>query len=142
MWHQAGPRNIDQTQALYTELAVKANVTAFIDKMDEAYSWADLVICRAGALTVSEMAIAGVASILVPFPFAVDDHQSANGQFLVNAGAALLIAQKNLDENKLVELLAQLDNREILADMAAKAQHVGLPQASNTVANICLEEML
>jgi len=140
--HQAGARNIEQTQALYNALAIEADVTAFIDKMDEAYSWADLVICRAGALTVSEIAIAGVASLLIPFPFAVDDHQSANGQFLVDAGAARLVAQKTLDENKLVELLAQLDNREILADMADKAQHVGSPQASNTVANICLEEML
>jgi len=140
--HQAGARNIEQTQALYNALAIEADVTAFIDKMDEAYSWADLVICRAGALTVSEIAIAGVASLLIPFPFAVDDHQSANGQFLVDAGAAHLVAQKTLDENKLVELLAQLDNREMLADMADKAQHVGSPQASNTVANICLEEML
>jgi len=140
--HQAGARNIEQTQALYNALAIDADVTAFIDKMEEAYSWADLVICRAGALTVSEIAIAGVASLLVPFPFAVDDHQTANGQFLVDAGAAFLVAQKTLDENKLIELLAQLDNREKLADMADKAQQVGLPQASNTVANICLEEML
>ena len=141
IWHQAGVRNIEETQALYQTCEVAAKVTAFIEDMDQAYSWADIVICRAGALTVSEMAIAGVASILVPFPFAVDDHQTANGQFLVAAGAALMVAQKELTENKLIELLAQLSDRAVLADMAAKAQRVGLPQASNTVANICLEEM-
>jgi len=141
IWHQTGGRNIEQTQATYTALKIDARVAAFIDNMDEAYSWADLVICRAGALTVSEIAIAGVASLLVPFPFAVDDHQSANGQFLVDAGGAVLVAQNNLNENTLIELFAQLENREKLADMAAKAQLVGMPQASNTVANICLEEM-
>lgn len=141
VWHQAGARNIEVTQTLYKECDVQAQVSAFIEDMDQAYSWADLVICRAGALTVSEMAIAGVASLLVPFPFAVDDHQSANGQFLVDAGASIMVAQKALDENKLIALLAQLSDREMLADMAVKAQRVALPQASNTVANICLEEM-
>ena len=122
-------------------MQIEAKVTAFIEDMDLAYSWADLVICRAGALTVSEMAIAGVASILVPFPYAVDDHQTANGQYLVDAGAALMVAQKDLDEDKLVALLKQLNSREVLAKMGEKAQLVALPQASNTVANICLEEM-
>ena len=141
VWHQAGQRNFDETQERYQDLQIEAKVTAFIEDMDLAYSWADLVICRAGALTVSEMAIAGVASILVPFPYAVDDHQTANGQYLVDAGAALMVAQKDLDEDKLVALLKQLNSREVLAKMGEKAQLVALPQASNTVANICLEEM-
>lgn len=86
--HQCGERHLDDAKTAYKEVAVEANVVPFIDDMADAYRWADLVICRAGALTVSELAAAGVPSILVPFPYAVDDHQTANGQFLVNAGGA------------------------------------------------------
>ncbi len=141
IWHQAGANKSDETQSLYKECNVNAQVDAFIKDMHSAYSWADLVICRAGALTVSELAIAGVASLLVPFPFAVDDHQTANGQFLVNSGAALLADQNSLDAQTLKDLLVSLSDREKLAQMAKNAQSVAAPKASQNVAQICLEEM-
>jgi UDP-N-acetylglucosamine--N-acetylmuramyl-(pentapeptide) pyrophosphoryl-undecaprenol N-acetylglucosamine transferase len=141
IWHQAGANKSDETLSLYQTCEVQAQVDPFIKDMHSAYNWADVVICRAGALTVSELAIAGVASILVPFPFAVDDHQTANGQFLVDAGAALLADQKSLDAKKLKDLLESLSEREKLAKMAANAQSVAAPNASQSVAQICLEEM-
>ncbi len=141
VWHQAGIRNIDTTQALYNQMQVQAKVVAFIDNMDEAYAWADLVICRAGALTVSELAIAGVASVLVPFPFAVDDHQTANGEFLASVGAAIMVQQSQLDSMQLKKLLEQLKDRASLLKMAEKANSVAAPEASSIVASICLEEI-
>ncbi len=141
VWHQAGARNIDETIALYQDAGVNGNIIAFIDDMQAAYGWADLIICRAGALTVSELAIAGVASVLVPFPHAVDDHQTANGRFLERAGAAIMVQQKDLDSQKLTALLSELQDRKLLAAMAQKAVSVASPQASSIVANICLEEI-
>ncbi|MEM5530593.1 undecaprenyldiphospho-muramoylpentapeptide beta-N-acetylglucosaminyltransferase [Gammaproteobacteria bacterium AS21] len=141
VWHQTGVKNFDTTEQLYKQCQVEAKVSPFIDNMDEAYSWADLVICRAGALTVSEIAIAGIASILVPFPFAVDDHQTANGEYLASAGAAILVQQKSLTVEKLKQLFESYNNREDLMNMAAKALSVAAPDASLNVANICLEEM-
>jgi len=141
VWHQTGVKNFDSTDQLYKQCQVEAKVSPFIDKMDEAYSWADIVICRAGALTVSEIAIAGIASILVPFPFAVDDHQTANGQYLENAGAAVLVQQKLLTVEKLKQLFENHNKREELMNMAVKALSVAAPNASSNVANICLEEM-
>ncbi|EPJ46079.1 MAG: undecaprenyldiphospho-muramoylpentapeptide beta-N- acetylglucosaminyltransferase [Osedax symbiont Rs2] len=141
VWHQAGLRNIDATEELYKSCAIEAKVEAFIEDMASAYAWADLVICRAGALTVSELAIAGVASVLVPFPFAVDDHQTANAGFLKTAGAAIIAPQESLDTEKLRSLLVQLNDRKLLQQMAEKACKLATPKASATVANICLEEM-
>ncbi|MEH6447648.1 MAG: undecaprenyldiphospho-muramoylpentapeptide beta-N-acetylglucosaminyltransferase [Oleispira sp.] len=98
IWHQVGKKNIDSVQQSYADkgLAGKAKVVAFIDDMSVAYAWADLVVCRAGALTVSEVACAGKAAIFIPFPFAVDDHQTANAQVLVNAGGAEIKQQAEL----------------------------------------------
>ena len=105
--------------------------------MAGAYGWADLVICRAGALTIAELAAAGVASVLVPFPHAVDDHQTANARFLAHAGAAILLPQAELT----AETLALIRNltRPQLREMAEKARELALPEAANTVANICRE---
>lgn len=99
IWHQVGKKNIDSVQQAYKDkgLANKAKVVAFIDDMAGAYQWADLVVCRSGALTVSEVACAGKAAIFIPFPFAVDDHQTANAQVLVNAGGAEIKQQKELN---------------------------------------------
>ncbi len=91
----------------YAKSGVRAEVTAFIEDMAEAYGWADLVICRSGALTVCELAAVGVASILVPFPAAVDDHQTVNAAYLVDRGAALLIADRDLTPQRLGETSAQ-----------------------------------
>ncbi|MGB1237060.1 MAG: undecaprenyldiphospho-muramoylpentapeptide beta-N-acetylglucosaminyltransferase [Pseudomonadales bacterium] len=141
VWHQAGKRNIEETRAHYATYAVEGRVEPFIDDMAAAYAWADLVICRAGALTVSELAIAGVASILVPFPHAVDDHQSANAQYLAREDAAIVVAQRDLDAEKLVALLAQLNDRQHLLHMAERARRAAAPEATEVVADICIREM-
>ena len=99
--HQSGAKRLDELRKNYAQAGVQANCVAFIEDMAGAYEWADLVICRAGALTVAELAAAGVASILVPFPHAVDDHQTANARFLANAGAAILLPQNELSAEKL-----------------------------------------
>lgn len=144
--HQVGKRNLTETETLYREAGLaeqeSIRVVPFIERMDEAYGWADLVLCRSGALTVSELSIAGVASILVPFPYAVDDHQTGNARYLAEAGAALLIQQHELNRDRLINILTeQLSDREVLLNMAQKARQLGQPDASQTVADICLEVM-
>lgn len=143
VWHQAGKRNIDETLARYKELGVEGcRVVPFIDGMDSAYAWADIVLCRAGALTVSELSIAGVASVLVPYPYAVDDHQTKNAAFLADNGAAIVVQQRDLTKTVLKQLLTdQLNQREKLMDMAIKACSLGQPEASERVATICIEAM-
>ncbi|RTE65188.1 undecaprenyldiphospho-muramoylpentapeptide beta-N-acetylglucosaminyltransferase [Amphritea opalescens] len=144
--HQVGKRNLAETEALYQAAGFadrkSIRVVPFIERMDEAYGWADLVLCRAGALTVSELSIAGVASVLVPFPFAVDDHQTGNARYLAEAGAAILIQQNELNRDRLINILTeQLNDREVLLAMAQKARQLGQPEASQAVADICLEVM-
>jgi UDP-N-acetylglucosamine--N-acetylmuramyl-(pentapeptide) pyrophosphoryl-undecaprenol N-acetylglucosamine transferase len=143
VWHQAGKRNIDETLARYNELGVDGcKVVPFIDGMDSAYAWADVVLCRAGALTVSELGIAGVASVLIPYPYAVDDHQTKNAAFLADNGAAIVVQQRDLTKTVLKQLLTdQLNQREKLMDMANKACSLGQPEASERVATICIEAM-
>lgn len=138
IWHQAGKDKLDATIQNYKNAKVEAKVTEFIENMATAYEWADLVICRAGALTVSELANAGVAAILVPYPYAVDDHQTANAEFLTNANAAILIRQDQLAE-KLKETLAELvqSGRTKLIEMAKAARQLSRPQATKMVADIC-----
>jgi UDP-N-acetylglucosamine--N-acetylmuramyl-(pentapeptide) pyrophosphoryl-undecaprenol N-acetylglucosamine transferase len=135
--HQAGERDIDNLRSTYATEQVEAHSVAFIEDMAAAYAWADLVICRAGALTIAELAAAGVASILVPFPYAVDDHQTANARFLSHAGAAMLLPQEELT----VERLALIRNltRPQLQEMAEKARALAMPDATLSVANICRE---
>jgi UDP-N-acetylglucosamine--N-acetylmuramyl-(pentapeptide) pyrophosphoryl-undecaprenol N-acetylglucosamine transferase len=138
--HQAGEKLLDETLARYRELAVEAQVKAFETEMAEAYAWADLVICRAGALTVSELAAAGLGAILVPYPFAVDDHQTHNAEFLVNVDAAQLIPQSSLDGGDLARLLASLcaDRKRLLA-MAVAARRLAKPNAAQQVGEYCME---
>lgn len=140
VWHQTGRNHHDATVARYEALGVTARVVPFIEQMDEAYGWADWVICRAGALTVSELAIAGLPALLVPFPWAVDDHQTGNARFLEQAGAAWLIQQKDLTPDALSALLQQQDRAALLA-RAEKAKAIARPDASARVAEICLEIM-
>lgn len=142
VWHQAGGRLIEEARTAYAEAGVRARVEPFIDDMAAAYTWADLVVCRAGALTVSELAGAGVAALLVPYPYAVDDHQSANARYLSEAGAAFLIQQRDLDAGVLRELLAELSvesGRQRLAQMADAARRLARPEATRQVAEQCLE---
>jgi len=135
--HQAGPKNIEQARANYAKLQIEARVDAYIDDMSEAYAWADLVICRAGAMTIAELAAAGVAAILVPYPYAVDDHQTANARYLADAGAALLLPQDELKPERLAAELAALSRQQLL-DMANRARHLGMPEATHLVTEQCL----
>jgi len=138
VWHQTGKKNIDEAQASYQQSGVDAKVVPFIDEMAEAYRWADLVICRAGAMTIAELAIAGVASILVPYPHAVDDHQTSNAKYLVDKEAAILVQQKDLSVDGLHKLLEELSNNR-LQQMATAARSLALPDATRRVADQCLE---
>ncbi|WP_020394263.1 undecaprenyldiphospho-muramoylpentapeptide beta-N-acetylglucosaminyltransferase [Thiolinea disciformis] len=138
--HQAGTRNLETAQANYQSAQVAGTVTAYIEDMAEAYSWADLIICRAGALTIAEVAAAGLASILVPYPHAVDDHQTANAAYLADHGAALLMPQSHLTAQTLSVALQELcTDRPRLLHMAQAARQLAKPQATEEVAAICAE---
>ena len=139
VWHQAGARNLDETLEHYRAAAVTARVEPFIDDMAAAYGWADLVLCRAGALTVAELAAAGVGAVLVPYPHAVDDHQTRNAAYLSDAGAAVVIQQRELSRESLCELFASLADRARLLAMARAARGLAQPQAAATVAALCWE---
>ncbi|CAN1526506.1 MurG UDP-N-acetylglucosamine,LPS N-acetylglucosamine transferase [Methylophilaceae bacterium] len=136
--HQAGEKHIVNLTQRYQQLAVDAEPKAFIDDMAAMYAWADLLICRAGALTVAELSAAGVASLLVPFPHAVDDHQTGNAHYLSDAGAALLMPQAEFTVEKVAALLQGM-TREQCLDMAIKARGLGMPEATTKVATICME---
>jgi UDP-N-acetylglucosamine--N-acetylmuramyl-(pentapeptide) pyrophosphoryl-undecaprenol N-acetylglucosamine transferase len=135
--HQAGEKHLPMLKSLYLSAGVNADCVAFITDMAGAYDWADLVICRAGALTVAELAAAGVASLLVPFPHAVDDHQTSNARFLSNAGAAILLQQDQLSPERLAEIRNL--SRQQLAQMAEKARELARPDATAAVARACAE---
>ncbi|QJQ97192.1 MULTISPECIES: undecaprenyldiphospho-muramoylpentapeptide beta-N-acetylglucosaminyltransferase [Halomonadaceae] len=120
--HQAGRDKEQVTLALYQAQGVEAEVSAFIDDMASAFDWADLVVCRAGALTVAELAAAAKPSLLVPFPHAVDDHQTANAQALVEAGAARLMPQPTMTDETLANCLIEILNPDTLAAMASRAR--------------------
>lgn len=140
--HQAGVAELDDTRERYAELGVEAEVVPFIDDMAEAYGWADLVVCRAGALTISELAAAGVGAVLVPFPHAVDDHQTANGRVLADAGAARLVPESALDAAGLATLLeGLLEDRPATLAMAEAARSRAAPDAATAVADACLALM-
>jgi UDP-N-acetylglucosamine--N-acetylmuramyl-(pentapeptide) pyrophosphoryl-undecaprenol N-acetylglucosamine transferase len=136
--HQAGEKHIDALQANYHAASRAAETKAFIHNMAEMYAWADVVVCRAGALTIAELACVGVASVLVPFPHAVDDHQTFNAKYLSDAGAAKLIQQSEFNVQKATEILRDL-TREICLEMAIKARQLAKPEATKAVAKICME---
>ncbi len=162
--HQCGLRWLEETQRAYhqfrghqarghqsrghqsrgqepcdQESHLTVRVEPFIDDMAEAYSWADLVICRAGAMTVSELAAAGLASVLIPFPHAIDNHQHANARWLAGAGAAVLMPESELTSVMLAEQLAGLMQRDQLQGMAQAARGLARPQTAERIADICLE---
>jgi len=138
--HQAGEKNFERTVAAYAEHGVKADVRAFIDDMAAAYAWTDLVVCRSGALTVAEVAAVGVAALFIPFGAAVDDHQTRNAQFLVQAGAGRLLAERELTPARLAdELRALFDaGRGQLAKMAANGRRVAIVDADVRLADACI----
>jgi UDP-N-acetylglucosamine--N-acetylmuramyl-(pentapeptide) pyrophosphoryl-undecaprenol N-acetylglucosamine transferase len=138
--HQAGERGLQSTQSNYAQAGVSARLHAFIAEMSEAYGWADLVICRAGALTLSELAAAGVGAILVPFPAATDDHQTRNAEAFVQAGAAVMIADRELTPARLADELASLCvSRERLLVLAERARLLARPRATQDLADACVE---
>ncbi|MCS5710807.1 undecaprenyldiphospho-muramoylpentapeptide beta-N-acetylglucosaminyltransferase [Candidatus Berkiella aquae] len=140
IWHQTGKNNLATTQKAYTDCQVIAQVSDFIQDMQEAYAWADIVICRAGALTIAEISAVGLPSILIPFPFAVDDHQTHNAKYLSDHGAAFLLAQSELTPNKLHELLLDLIiNPDKRLGMAMASHALAKPLATTIVAEQCLE---
>ena len=135
--HQAGEKNLAALNSNYQSSGVRGDLVAFIEDMARSYADADLVICRAGAMTVAELAAGGMASVLVPFPHAADDHQSANALFLADRGAAILLQQEKLNPQSLANLIRTLD-REALLAMAKKARALGKPDAAKIVADRCV----
>lgn len=137
--HQAGQTSCEQTVSRYESLGIEAEVFPFLDDMAAAYRWADLVIARSGAMTVAELAAAGLPAILVPFPHAVDDHQTANARFLAQRDAALIVQQSELSADKLGDWLSELAvDRERLINMARRAREVARPEATQLVVRECL----
>ena len=136
--HQAGDKHLLDLQKRYADLGVVADIRPFIEDMPAAYAQADLVICRSGAMTVSELAACGVASCLIPFPHAIDNHQTANAQFLSDADAAVLLPQKNLNPQDLA-LMIQNFNRSDLKEMAVRAHALSKPHATQRVAEVCAD---
>jgi len=140
VFHQAGKQHADVTRERYEAAGVAAQVAPFIKDMASAYAWADLVICRAGALTVCELAAAGLPSFLVPLPHAIDDHQTHNAEYLAKEGAALLLPQATTDAAALAAQLTEvLMQPEKLKAMGATARRLSRPDATRTVVDICLE---
>lgn len=134
--HQSGRGHLGALERLYADLGVQAECREFIDDMATAYAEADLVICRAGASTVSEVACAGVAALFVPFPHAVDDHQTANARYLADADAALLVQQRDLSPQRLAEQLRGME-RDGLVAMARRAYAMARRDAVERVVSIC-----
>jgi UDP-N-acetylglucosamine--N-acetylmuramyl-(pentapeptide) pyrophosphoryl-undecaprenol N-acetylglucosamine transferase len=138
--HQAGKQHDGITAERYREAGVEAQVAPFIKDMARAYAWADLVVCRAGALTVSELAAAGLPAFLVPLPHAIDDHQTRNADYLASQGAAVLLPQHSTDASKLAAQLTEvLMHPEQLENMGQIARRLSKPDATRTVVDICLE---
>ncbi len=136
--HQAGEKHLAELRDLYAQLEIKADVRPFIEDMAAVYEWCDIAITRAGALTIAELAAAGVPALLVPYPHAVDDHQSRNAQFLVESGAAKLMAQSELNAERLALVLRQLDRTQ-LSNMAERAKAAAKPDATAAAVRICME---
>jgi UDP-N-acetylglucosamine--N-acetylmuramyl-(pentapeptide) pyrophosphoryl-undecaprenol N-acetylglucosamine transferase len=134
--HQAGDKHLADLQKRYAQLGVTADIRSFIEHMPAAYAQADLVICRAGAMTVSELAACGVASCLVPFPYAIDDHQTANAKFLSDAGAAILLPQPLLNPQDLALIIQNIKRFDLKA-MALRAHALSKPHATQRVAEVC-----
>jgi UDP-N-acetylglucosamine--N-acetylmuramyl-(pentapeptide) pyrophosphoryl-undecaprenol N-acetylglucosamine transferase len=134
--HQSGEKHLAALQENYRQAGVQGELVAFIDNMAHRYAEADLVVCRAGAITLAELCAGGMASVLVPYPHAVDDHQTANARFLAEKGAAILLPQRELTPEKLASLIRSLERPALLA-MAKKAKALGKPDAARIVADRC-----
>lgn len=138
--HQCGSRMLEDARLAYKQAGIDASVEPFIDDMAAAYAWADVAVCRAGALTLAELAAAGLGSVLVPYPHAVDDHQTRNAEYLVDAGAARLVAEGEQLDTRLRAALAELGDRHRLLRMAESARAQTHGDAARRVADACLQE--
>jgi len=140
IWHQTGRSKKAPVVNDYKNLSVSARAEEFIDDVDEAYSWADILICRAGALTVSEVAAVGMPAIFIPLPSAIDNHQYHNARWLSEQNAAVLIEQKTLTKELLSEAITNfISQKEMLKTMGKKAKALAMPNATNEVVNVCEE---
>ena len=138
--HQCGSRGLDEARGAYTKAGVDAQVVAFIDDMAGSYGWADLAVCRAGALTLAELTAAGLGALLVPYPHAVDDHQTHNAEALVAVGASELIQEHDLDAQQLAQRLSTLlHDRARMTAMAVAARTLAKPDAAQAIASACME---
>ena len=140
VWHQSGPMHIDSVDSAYKALGLTVKAEAFIDDMAEAYAWADVVICRAGALTVAELTAAGVGALLIPLPHAIDDHQTENAKWLEKNNAGMLLKQSELSAELLSEKINHWAmNKSQLLNMAQSARSLAKNNAAADVASTCLE---
>lgn len=138
--HQTGNLTIEAAREAYEQQSLAVELVPYIEDMAKVYAWADLVVCRAGALTVAELSAAGLAAIFVPYAIAVDDHQTANAKPMVEAGAAVIIAEADLCEESLADLLKKwLISRDELKTRATKARSLAKPDALNRITDLCLE---
>lgn len=138
--HQSGRAHSDTVNDLYQSLGISAQVKPFIEDMAAAYEWADLVICRAGALTIAELMAVGVPALLIPLPHAIDDHQTLNAKWLADQSAGWLCPQKDLDKEKLSEkLIALFSNKKLLVETAENAKKIAKNNAAEVVAQACIE---
>ena len=139
IWHQTGAATSHVATEAYADAGVAAKLDPFIENIAEAYGWADMVICRAGALTISELAVAGLGALLVPYPSAADDHQTGNAEYLVAAGAAVLIPQSGLTPESLAEeLRVCVSDRRVVIERAVSARSLAKPNATREVMERCL----
>ena len=137
--HQAGERGIDAARTAYASACVEAEVSAFIDDMAAAYAWADVALCRAGAMTIAELQAVGLGALLVPFPAATDDHQTKNAEALVQVGAARVLQERDMTADSLRACLLELTaDRARLLEMAEAARRVRVIDAAAQVADICM----
>lgn len=143
IWHQTGIGKLQQVSKDYKELGIDARIDEFIEDVTEAYRWADLIICRAGALTVSEVAIVGLPAIFIPYPYAIDNHQSVNAQWLVKNNASEMIEQSNLNAMSLSKMLNELlSDEQKVNDYARALKKLSMPDSAKRVASICEEVCL
>jgi UDP-N-acetylglucosamine--N-acetylmuramyl-(pentapeptide) pyrophosphoryl-undecaprenol N-acetylglucosamine transferase len=139
--HQCGSRTLDAARDAYANHGVDVELVPFINDMAEAYAWADLAVCRAGALTVAELCAVGLPALFIPYPSAVDDHQTANARPMENVGAAAIINESDLSAELLASLLCEwLSSRQALLERASKARDLAKPQALARITEICLEQ--
>jgi UDP-N-acetylglucosamine--N-acetylmuramyl-(pentapeptide) pyrophosphoryl-undecaprenol N-acetylglucosamine transferase len=139
--HQCGSRTLDAARDAYANHGVDVELVPFINDMADAYAWADLAVCRAGALTVAELCAVGLPALFIPYPSAVDDHQTANARPMENVGAAAIISESDLSAELLASLLREwLSSRQALLERASKARDLAKPQALARITEICLEQ--